>query len=460
MKTKLTMIMLIATFLCAEAQEWTWSEDTLSYAREGLSATTLDDSLFFSGGRLYNYSYVNTVDIYDVGLGEWDQVELESQDRLYTTAVTCNGKVFFAGGINTNGYINCTDVDIYDKNTGLWTIEHLSEGRHFIGAVANGNKVYFAGGLHYTSGFYYHNVIDVYDTEDEAWLDPPLFLNESKGGVGVATVGSKVFFAGGALSPNTVTNLVEIYDVITGDWTYDTLSQARALPATVAYENKVYVAGGILPNSFSSDVVDIYNVDTETWEPTQALSSARIARALKVLDALVFVGETDYLSSTGSYGMANGIVDIYYPETGVWETLEQNLDPARIMYGCTAYEDKAYIAGGYPGGSSLTDVMSILEYTPPINPFISEENLQNLEVQVFPNPFTSNIQIDINIQYSDNISISIYNSKGELIENKTNISIQPGDIYVISNTDKLKQGVYFCVIKTSDVIQTRKIVKL
>lgn len=409
MKTKLTMIMLIASFLCAQAQEWNWLEDKqLSIAREGLSATAMDDSIFFSGGRLYNTSYINTVDIYDVGEDLWSSVDLESQDRFYSVAASCNGKVFFAGGINLSPpIINCNDVDVYDKNTGEWTVIYLSQGRHFIGAVANGNKVYFAGGLILNGGnFSYTDVIDVYDTETEIW--DTLFLTEPKAGVGAATVGSKVIFGGGGISPYTHTDLVEIYDVNTGEWAYDTLSEARTLPATVAYQNKVYFAGGMLPNAFSSDTVDIYNVDTETWDDSQSLSFPRIARALKVKDALVFAGETDYISSGGSYGPANGIIDIYYPETGEWITLEQGLNPARIWYGCAAYDNKAYFAGGWPGGTSLTDLVSILEYQsfhclPQGVTFTSQAEIDNFQVN-YPNCIEIEGDIEINGDDITNLS--------------------------------------------------------
>ena len=458
MKTKLTMIMLIAGFFCVEAQEWSWSEDTLSFARECLSATTLDDSLFFSGGRLYNYNYNNTVDIYDVGENEWNSVELESQDRCYTTAVSCNGKVFIAGGINTSGYINCTDVDIYDKNTQLWTIKHLSQGRHFIGAVANGNKVYFAGGLHYTAGFYYHDVIDVYDTETGTW-DTPLYLTEPKAGVGVAAVGSKVFFAGGGLSPYTATDLVEIYDINTGLWTYDTLSQARGLPATVAYANKVYFAGGTLPNSMSSDVVDIYNVETGEWEDPDTLSFPRIARALKLNDVLVFAGETDYLSSSGYYGPANGIVDIYNPETEEWDFSVSDLNPARTKYGCAAYEDKAYFGGGHPGGGSLSDVVSILEYSI-VNPGISKDKFQDLPFRLSPNPFTSTLRIDFTLQQSGKVNIAIYNNIGVQVKLLLNETKHQGSHQFLFDASKLESGIYFCVLRTSEGIQTKKMIKL
>jgi len=61
MKTKLTLIMLIAGFLCVQSQTWTWFEDELSYARTGLSVTVLDDTIFFSGGQGPNYIYSSII---------------------------------------------------------------------------------------------------------------------------------------------------------------------------------------------------------------------------------------------------------------------------------------------------------------------------------------------------------------------------------------------------------------
>ncbi len=466
MKTKLTMIpiaigMLIACSFCFEAQEWNWSEDKLSNAREGLSATAMDDSIFFSGGRLYNFSYKNTVDVYDIGEDVWSTVDLESQNRFYTTSVSCNGKVFIAGGINLSPYTPCVDVDIYDKATEEWTIEELSQGRHFIGAVANGNKVYFAGGLHYNGSFIYYDVIDIYNTETEAWST--MFLTEPKAGLGAATAGGKLFFAGGAGSPITFTALVEIYDINTGDWTYTDLSEARAFPATVAYGNKVYFAGGMLPNNYSSDVVDIYNVDTEEWELPQSLSSPRIARALKVKDALVFAGETDYISSSGIYGAPNGTIDIYYPELDLWDFTQPDLSPARIMYGCAAYDDKAYFGGGYPGGGSLTDDVSILEYEPDTSTIISKNKFHDLRILVYPNPFSSSIRVIYNLKQSGKVNIAIYNNIGEKVQVLANEYRQQGKQEEIFDTEKLKPGIYLCVLKTNDPAcagQTRKIIKL
>jgi len=362
MKTKLTMIMLIAGFFCADAQEWNWLEDDqLSYAHEGLSATVLDDSIFFSGGRLYNYNFVNVVDIYDVGEDVWYTNELQSNPRWWTCAVSCNGKVFFAGGNNFPGSSSYADVDIFDKETGEWTVESLSVARNYIGATAHGNKVFFAGGFHLIEAIMY-DVIDIYDTETGTW--DTLYLTEPKGGIAVTAAGGKVFFAGGIIDVNVPTDVVEIYDVNTGEWTYESLSEARGVMAAAAYGNKVYFAGGLHSAGISSNLVDIYDVDLSSWENTKTLSFPMIVRILNVKDALVFSGECLYINSNGNYTIPDGTIEIYYPETDEWDLSVPDLSPARVQYACAAYDDKAYYTGGYPGGTSLTDVVNVLEYRP------------------------------------------------------------------------------------------------
>ena len=460
MKTKLTMIMLIAGFLCAEAQEWNWTEDQLSVAREGISATALDDSIFFSQGRLYSTAFVHTIDIYEVDEDVWTSYESQSIARWNTVSASCNGMVFIAGGNDWPNGNNFSDVDIYTKATGEWTIKYLSVARSLIGATAHMNKVFFAGGLFWGTSVDFYDVIDIYDTEINDW-STPLYLTEPKAAVGVTAAGGKVFFAGGAPALGVGTDVVEIYDINTGEWTYDTLSQARSFPAAIAYGNKVYFAGGALANSFSSDVVDIYNVDTGAWEDTLTLSYPRIVRALKVMDALVFVGETDYISGSGGYGMANGIVDVYYPETGQLYTLEQNLEPARIMYGCAAYEDKAYIGGGYPGGSSLSDLVSILEYIPDTIPNVTlEDEFQELGALVSPNPFTTTLRIDYKLQNPDKVNIAIYNNIGVQVKLLLNETKYQGSHQILFDASKLESGIYFCVLKTSEGVQTKKMIKL
>ncbi len=460
MKTKLTILMIIAGFISAEAQNWTWSEDHLSYAREGLSATVLDDSIFYSGGRLWDLSFVNIIDIYDVGADTFSTVQLETPGRQVSSTVSAGGKVFIAGGENLPVGQYFDEIDVYDKATGEWTVDSLSVPRAYMGSVSAGNKVFFAGGGKLTStGIIYYSVVDIYDTETNEWSVAELTIPRAL--TAAAAAGSKVFFAGGETGLNEVTDIVDIYDLSTGTWSMKFLSEARSYTAAVSYGNKVYFAGGTLPFGNTSLVIDIYNVDTNDWEDPIYLESSRIVTALNVYNALVFTGHVDFIDiSNHTWGPPNGIVEIYYPETGQWDYEVEDLNPSRMWYARVAYDNRAYYAGGWPsGGNSLTNSISILDFSTGI----AEDNFENLETLIFPNPFTSTFHIDYNLKQSCNVSILIYNQLGQKVEMVLDEFKQQGEQQVIFNSEKLKPGIYFCVLKTDDPVysgQTKKMIKL
>lgn len=91
-----------------------------------------------------------------------------------------------------------------------------------------------------------------------------------------------------------------------------------------------------------------------------------------------------------------------------------------------------------------------------------DEYQQNLQFQLFhnyPNPFTSSTTIEYELSLPGIVSITIYNHLGvkiEAIREKQSQGIQK----VVWNANGLNVGVYFCVLKTNDGIQTRKLIKL
>jgi len=406
MKTKLTTILLIAGFFCAQSQTWDWFEDELSYARSGLSATVLDDTIFFSGGQGTNYNYPGIIDIYDVGEDQWDTIELQTPGKAWTSAVSTNGMVFFAGGNNYDpdnpSWTFFSEIDVFTKETGEWTIENLSEPRQHIGTVAHGNIVFFAGGLSAIStALFYHNDIDIYDTETKTWL-PPDSLSIPRCLMGAVAACGKLFFAGGATESGQVTDVVDIYDTETGLWDVEYLSEARAYIAAVAYEGLVYFAGGTYANNTGSDVIDIYNCEDGTWEDIETLSEPRIVTAHNVYNALVFTGMFDSFDLENYWAnFANGTVDVYYPATGQWDYTVPDLNPARYYYADASYANKIYYAGGSLGGGVKTNIVSILEYTPCFPDgitFTTQAEIDNFQTNY---PYCSEIGGDVEINGSD-----------------------------------------------------------
>jgi hypothetical protein len=155
----------------------------------------------------------------------------------------------------------------------------------------------------------------------------------------------------------------------------------------------------------------------------------------------------------------NGTVEVYFPETGEWDYSVGSLTPDRMWYACVAHDNKAYYAGGWPGGDSLTGKVNILEYDC-IGTGTSEDNFREMNAGVYPNPFQSTFQVEYTLHHPGNVSIILYNHLGEQLEAIVNESRRQGVQQEQLSVDHLTSGVYFCVIKTNEGIQTKKIIKL
>ncbi len=90
------------------------------------------------------------------------------------------------------------------------------------------------------------------------------------------------------------------------------------------------------------------------------------------------------------------------------------------------------------------------------------ENIDNMflrDFQVFPNPCTYQTNIIYNVKENEKFQILIYNMYGQE-EYSLIKGVQPEGKYNLSfNTDKLKSGIYMCVFKTEDEIETVKLIK-
>jgi hypothetical protein len=145
-----------------------------------------------------------------------------SQSRGFPSVVSTGNKIFFAGGalgVRQQPF-SSSRVDIYDIATGSWSTAELSVPRWQIATIAAGNKVFFAGGGYYDdsdNGSSY-NTVDIFDITTNQWSTGS--LTGRRHNVAAATVGNKVFFAGGRTDDylDSVSNKVDIYDLATNAW--------------------------------------------------------------------------------------------------------------------------------------------------------------------------------------------------------------------------------------------------
>ena len=80
--------------------------------------------------------------------------------------------------------------------------------------------------------------------------------------------------------------------------------------------------------------------------------------------------------------------------------------------------------------------------------------------QNYPNPFNPVTTISYQLSQSSNVSLSIYNINGQLVDTLLN-EFQDAGIYQIKwGADNIKSGVYFYRIKVGEFVETKKCVLL
>ena len=89
------------------------------------------------------------------------------------------------------------------------------------------------------------------------------------------------------------------------------------------------------------------------------------------------------------------------------------------------------------------------------------ENLpSSISINNFPNPFNNSTFIRYTIPTSDYISLDLYNTIGEKIENVSDGYRLAGEYEVYLNANSLASGVYFIILRTSEYISSHKILML
>jgi hypothetical protein len=171
-------------------------------------------------------------------------------------------KIVYAGGwkgvyCQMNYYKASSAVDIYDRNSHTWTTGQLSNDRGDIAVASLGNKIFFAGGVSWDnyqslqwSGSY--DNVDIYDASNNTWS--VAHLSKGRESICAVVIGNKVIFAGGtyftknSLFTNPVGNAsdaVDIFDASTNTWSVAKLSVARTDISAVVIGTNVYFAADL-----------------------------------------------------------------------------------------------------------------------------------------------------------------------------------------------------------------------
>lgn len=216
-----------------------------------------------------------------------------------------------------------------------WTTTNLSDFRYQMGSTTLGTKVYFGGGA---IGAGTSNLVDIYDTKSQLWTSDYFDIDRSF--PAAISCGSKVLFAGGINSSGATTTTVDIFDTVTQQWSSAQLVQARFSIGAVSKGNRVlFAGGGDISMEKEYAVVDIYNTETNIWT-IGLLSEARAGMGTTVIGELaIFAGGFKF-----STGTVTDKIDIYNFSTGTWSTA--TLSEPRFFIGAVTVGNKALFAGG------------------------------------------------------------------------------------------------------------------
>ena len=94
----------------------------------------------------------------------------------------------------------------------------------------------------------------------------------------------------------------------------------------------------------------------------------------------------------------------------------------------------------------------------PVTAVPPEKNGAAGSLQVWPNPFTETARISFRLEYGENITLEMYDSRGTKIITLANGYRQPGNYSIPVSKGFLSSGIYLIRLTTSSEFTTRKLV--
>ena len=263
------------------------------------------------------------VHIYDLVTQNWNIIHT-SRARWGVSTISAGNKIFFAGGVDDDGYsaTSATSiVDIYDLTTNTWTISNLSEARGYCKAVVAGTKIFFAGGLKNNQSL--SSKVDIYDLQTNSWSSTSL-PGGARAVVAAVASQNKVLFCGGytvyedpigwGMVLTTPSPAIDVYDNTTGQWSASTMAVNKDGFAAISVNGKVYLAGGSVNNAitFHVEELDVNTMSSSNACLHQPMVDHNDNSAAVKNNMIVFFTYSPFS------GIDHHKFDIYNIQTGVW----------------------------------------------------------------------------------------------------------------------------------------------
>lgn len=254
-----------------DAAAGAWSVTTLPRAARDLGVATVGGKAIFIDSRGHAEDGAAAY-VYDTLTRAWSTVALPPGCSLATAV---GSKVLFPGSWYTTadgGRAVSDEVAIYDDAGGTWSTIRTPEPVSVWAVAAVGDEAVIVGGYR----------LNRYDVVTGRWSSIPSPITSSD----VVTVGSRIVMSDG--------QNVEIYDVARCEWSRRYLLMGRESVSTGVLGNKVMFAGGSFRdfdgNGSATDLVDVYDGETGQWSITRMSQRRSAPVVVAAAGRMVIVG--------------------------------------------------------------------------------------------------------------------------------------------------------------------------
>ncbi len=294
----------------------TWIEKThLGLARAHLTAEELKQKFYTIGGSIgVGTQPIGQVEEYDPITNTWTNKASLNMPRWKLASSVFDGKIYtFGGGTSGNQCVPSDVVEEYDPTLNIWTIKNpMPSARWGACSETMDGLIYVIGGStkcpHIIIGP--SSVVEIYDPLTDSWsFGAP--MPTARWDFATAVVNGKLYAIGG-WEPYGQTALptVEEYDPNTNSWsTKSPMPTARTGLCAEKINQSVYVVGGNTGTEVTN-LVEVYDVISNKWSGPYPYSEWEIT----TIDAEGDIGKYSSLQFDNS-----GLPGISYGGWSIWK---------------------------------------------------------------------------------------------------------------------------------------------
>lgn len=155
------------------------------------------------------------------------------------------------------------------------------------------------------------------------------------------------------------------------------------------------------------------------------------------------------------------IIDATRPENTIWCFKKGHLKISKGENGTTLSGKTASFMEqyGFPCSGGYTFLSKDYEYVD--DEVVKEDNVEiseEMSLEIFPNPFTSFVNIKFDVQETSRVTLDVVNVKGDVIESITNETLESGiHTYKFSPNETLQESIYYVRLKIGDKVFSKAI---